>query len=92
MQAHISQAVLIVIRHEAVVNQTYVDCYLLKYYYDFQSKTYIYPLSKEKKNLKTIFIKFVYPVQIYFYFQQVEFIPFLVATPLGNTQNLRFEK
>ena len=53
--------------------------------------TYI-PYQKKKKISKTIFIKFVYPVQIYFYFQQVEFIPFLVATPLGNTQNLRFEK
>lgn len=38
---------------------------------------------------KFFFIKIVCHVQLYFYFQQVGFTPFLVATPLGNTFKTR---
>lgn len=84
MGSYFTGIFLIILGYEAVANQTHVGCYLLKCYY-FKTKTHTHPAKRKKKSKKLIFIKFVYRVQISFYFQQVQFIPFLVATPLGNT-------
>lgn len=84
--AHISQAqVLMVIEQALFVNQTYVDCYLLKYY-DFQSKTYVYPPIK-KKISKTIFIKFVYLLDLFLFPARLNSFIFS-GNSYRNTQNL----
>ena len=64
--AHTSQAFLIILGYEAVVNQTHVGCYLLKCYY-FKTKTHT-PPAKRKNIQKTYFHQVCIPCSDLFLF------------------------